>query len=146
MWGQMSERDYLAELAARIDMRPVTVDVDPDEVRATMYEGRSASGVVTAYVSGALAFSHVEIAHLRTPESLGGEIVEAVNAAMAHAASACEVPGLDAELAARVSQFDAEIDKLDESLSELVDWIDGLHGELGIDPEPGDEQESEQKD
>lgn len=132
----MSDRDYLAELAARIDLTPVpATEVDPDEAQATLHEGVSASGVVRAYVSGSLAFSHVQIAHLRSPDTLGADIVEAVNAAMTRAAAAFEVPGLDEAMATRIAQFDAEIDKLDESLAGLTAWIDEVHRDLDIEPD-----------
>lgn len=127
----MTERDYLAEIADRMSWEPQSEpDVDPDEVQATLYEGVSTSGVVRAYVSGSLAFSHVQIAHLHAPDSLGTDIVEAVGQAMEAAAAAYTTPGLDEAIAERVAAFDAEIDKLDRSMEDLAAWIDGAHADL----------------
>jgi ferritin-like metal-binding protein YciE len=129
----MPDRDFLAEIAARI---PTEVDavteVTAEEAQATVYEGVSSSGVVRAYATGALVFSHVEIAHLRSLPTLGTDIVEAVNAAMEQASESLTMPGLDEAIAERVEEFTAEIDRLDASLDGLMEWIDSVHSDLGL--------------
>lgn len=131
----MAEYDYLAGLADRItldyDIEPV---IDPEAAPSTVYSGASTSGVVQAEVSGALALTQLHIAHLHSPETLGHDVVEAVNAAMDAAAQAFTMPDLDNEIAERVAAFDKQIDLLDQSMADVGQWLESMHAELGIEP------------
>lgn len=127
----MSERDYVAEVNERANWTPPSPPppVDDAKYAATKFEGVSDNKQVSAFVFGSLEFSHVEITSVKHLDTIGADIVQAVNRALS-AAQGGAAGDLDKQVDDRIAEFEAEIEKLDKSLDNLDAWLDELNKQL----------------
>ena len=129
-------RRYAEEILSHIpDVPPVVPVVDPETLDRDV-EAISADGLVSATVNRrSLEVTSVRIETIDDLDVAGADVVEAVNSALAAAESGGE-SSLEEQMAARMAELDAVLDRTTERLDALTAEVDALLAEP-ITPQTG---------